>query len=152
MPSTKSALSLICVLLASITSYTQDSEPKRPNVVFIFVDDQGYYDLGCYGATEFETPRIDAMAAEGIRFTDYYAAAPICSPSRAGLLTGCYPTRVSVPGVLFPRRPTPSWGRSSCRCCRGCRSTNQSLAESVGNSTCGPNATCQCRPSHTLAP
>ena len=58
------------------------------------IDDQGYYDLGCYGATEVRTPRIDAMAREGIRFTDYYAAAPICSPSRAGLLTGCYPRRV----------------------------------------------------------
>ena len=66
----------------------------KPNIIFIFVDDQGYYDLGCYGATEVKTPRIDAMADEGIRFTDYYAAAPICSPSRAGLLTGCYPRRV----------------------------------------------------------
>ncbi|MDA7887368.1 alpha/beta fold hydrolase [bacterium] len=67
---------------------------QPPNVVFIFVDDQGYYDLGCYGATEIQTPRIDAMAEQGTRFTDYYAAAPICSPSRAGLLTGCYPRRV----------------------------------------------------------
>ena len=66
-----------------------------PNVIVIFVDDQGYYDLGCYGATEVETPRIDAMANEGVLFEDYYAAAPICSPSRAGLLTGCYPRRVS---------------------------------------------------------
>jgi len=74
----------------------QATGKDRPNVVFIFVDDQGYYDLGCYGATEFETPRIDAMAKEGIRFTDYYAAAPICSPSRAGLLTGCYPRRVGM--------------------------------------------------------
>ncbi len=65
-----------------------------PNIVFIFVDDQGYYDLSCYGATEVKTPRIDAMAQAGTRFTDYYAAAPICSPSRAGLLTGCYPRRV----------------------------------------------------------
>jgi len=65
----------------------------RPNVVIIFIDDQGYYDLGCYGATEVKTPRIDQLAAEGIRFTDYYAAAPICSPSRAGLLTGAYPRR-----------------------------------------------------------
>jgi arylsulfatase A-like enzyme len=62
--------------------------------VFILVDDQGYYDLGCYGATEVKTPRIDAMAEQGTQFTDYYAAAPICSPSRAGLLTGCYPRRV----------------------------------------------------------
>ncbi|MEQ9408003.1 MAG: sulfatase-like hydrolase/transferase [Fuerstiella sp.] len=67
---------------------------KRPNIIFILVDDQGYYDLGCYGATEVRTPRIDAMAQQGTRFTDYYAAAPICSPSRAGLLTGCYPRRV----------------------------------------------------------
>ncbi len=65
-----------------------------PNIVFIFVDDQGYYDLGCYGASEVKTPRIDAMAQAGTRLTDYYAAAPICSPSRAGLLTGCYPRRV----------------------------------------------------------
>ncbi|RMF93458.1 MAG: N-acetylgalactosamine-6-sulfatase, partial [Planctomycetota bacterium] len=70
------------------------AESTRPNVLLIFVDDQGYYDLGCYGATEVKTPHIDAIAAGGIRFTDYYAAAPICSPSRAGLLTGCYPRRV----------------------------------------------------------
>lgn len=69
---------------------------EKPNVVFIFVDDQGYYDLGCYGATEVRTPRIDVLAKEGVRFTDYYAAAPICSPSRAGLLTGCYPRRVGM--------------------------------------------------------
>lgn len=70
-----------------------DATAERRNVVFIFVDDQGYYDLGCYGATEVKTPRIDALARRGVRFTDYYAAAPICSPSRAGLLTGCYPRR-----------------------------------------------------------
>jgi len=70
-----------------------DSDPS-PNIVFIFVDDQGYYDLGCYGATEIKTPRIDGLADAGTRFADYYAAAPICSPSRAGLLTGCYPRRV----------------------------------------------------------
>ncbi|MGB1927562.1 MAG: sulfatase-like hydrolase/transferase, partial [Rubripirellula sp.] len=67
---------------------------EKPNVILIFVDDQGYYDLGCYGATEIKTPRIDALARGGVRFTDYYAAAPICSPSRAGLLTGCYPRRI----------------------------------------------------------
>ena len=65
-----------------------------PNVIFILVDDQGYYDLGCYGASEVKTPHIDSMASEGILLTDYYAAAPICSPSRAGLLTGCYPRRI----------------------------------------------------------
>ena len=72
------------------------SEKPKPNLIFILVDDQGYYDLGCYGAKEFDTPRIDRMAEEGILFTDYYAAAPICSPSRAGILTGCYPRRIGL--------------------------------------------------------
>lgn len=87
---------LAAVLLAVLSDGTGAAEVPPPNVIIIFVDDQGYYDLGCYGATEFETPRIDALAAEGVRFTDYYAAAPICSPSRAGLLTGCYPRRVGL--------------------------------------------------------
>jgi pectinesterase len=84
----------VVLVIARPALATEAPAPARPNIVFIFVDDQGYYDLGCYGATEVKTPRIDEMANEGIRFTDYYAAAPICSPSRAGLLTGCYPRRV----------------------------------------------------------
>jgi arylsulfatase A len=80
----------------------------RPNIIFIFVDDQGYYDLGCYGATEVETPRIDALARKGVRFTDYYAAAPICSPSRAGLLTGCYPRRTG--NEVWVHRPDSGTG------------------------------------------
>ena len=84
------ALVLFCVFSGAIAG------EKKPNLIFILVDDQGYYDLGCYGGTEFDTPRIDRMAREGIRFTDYYAAAPICSPSRAGILTGCYPRRVGL--------------------------------------------------------
>ena len=84
--------------LGTVSARVRAEEPAagRPNIVLILVDDQGYYDLGCYGATEVKTPRIDALAAGGIRFTDYYAAAPICSPSRAGLLTGCYPRRVGL--------------------------------------------------------
>jgi arylsulfatase len=79
------------MVLPVIINVTDARAATRPSIVFIFVDDQGYYDLGCYGASEVKTPRIDAMAQQGTRFTDYYAAAPICSPSRAGLLTGCYP-------------------------------------------------------------
>ena len=82
------------LFLFVLSTFSARAENKKPNFIFILIDDQGYYDLGCYGATEVKTPRIDAMAKEGIRFTDYYAAAPICSPSRAGLLTGCYPRRV----------------------------------------------------------
>jgi len=81
---------------------------QPPNLILILVDDQGYYDLGCYGATEFATPRIDQLAAQGIRFTDYYAAAPICSPSRAGILTGCYPRRVGL--ATWVQRPDSNIG------------------------------------------
>ena len=85
---------LLSVLICPGSFAIQERKAVQPNIILIFIDDQGYYDLGCYGATEVRTPRIDAIAKEGLRFTDYYAAAPICSPSRAGLLTGCYPRRV----------------------------------------------------------
>ncbi|MHC4119578.1 MAG: sulfatase family protein [Planctomycetota bacterium] len=86
---------LLCIVV-SVLSLSAVAEEIRPNLIFVLVDDQGYYDLGCYGGDEFDTPRIDRMAREGVRFTDYYAAAPICSPSRAGLLTGCYPRRIGL--------------------------------------------------------
>jgi arylsulfatase A-like enzyme len=86
----------VLVLVSSPATSGQPTTTLKPNIVFILIDDQGYSDLGCYGATDLETPHIDAMANDGIRFTDYYAAAPICSPSRAGLLTGCYPRRVGL--------------------------------------------------------
>ncbi|MCK5803694.1 MAG: sulfatase-like hydrolase/transferase [Lentisphaeria bacterium] len=75
---------------------------RPPNVIIIFTDDQGYADAGCYGATGYETPHLDRMAAEGVRFTDFYSPYASCSPSRAGLLTGCYPPRVGINGVLSP--------------------------------------------------
>jgi arylsulfatase A len=75
---------------------------KKPNIVFIFFDDLGYGDLGCYGSS-IRTPNIDKLAADGIRFTNLDSADPVCSPSRAALLTGRYPTRVGVPRVLFPK-------------------------------------------------
>jgi len=75
---------------------------KQPNVVLIYCDDLGYGDLGCYGGP-IRTPNIDTMAREGIRFTHFYSANPVCSPSRAALLTGRYPTRVGVPRVLNPK-------------------------------------------------
>jgi arylsulfatase A-like enzyme len=79
----------------------------RPNFVVIFCDDVGYADVGCFGAQGWETPNLDRMAAEGMRFTSFYVAAPSCTPSRAALLTGCYPQRVGLPYVLFPEGP--SW-------------------------------------------
>jgi len=79
---------------------------ERPNFVVIFTDDQGYQDVGCFGAPKIKTPTLDRMAAEGMKFTDFYVAASVCSPSRAALLTGCYPTRTGVTRVLFPRDDT----------------------------------------------
>ena len=73
-----------------------DTQPK-PNFVVIFTDDQGYGDVGCYGSPDIRTPRLDAMAAEGMKFTSFYAQ-PICGPSRAALMTGCYPMRVAERG------------------------------------------------------
>ena len=68
----------------------------KPNFVIIFTDDQGYGDLSCYGGDHISTPRIDQMAAEGAKLTSFYAAAPVCTPSRAALMTGCYPKRVDM--------------------------------------------------------
>jgi len=75
----------------------------RPNFVLIFIDDQGYQDLGCFGSPDIRTPNLDRMAEEGMKFTDFYSLAPVCSASRAALMTGCYPFRVGITGVLFPR-------------------------------------------------
>lgn len=74
------------------------------NVIVIFTDDQGYQDLGCFGSPDIHTPHIDQMAKEGMRLTSFYSANPVCSASRAALLTGCYPKRVLAgKTVLFPR-------------------------------------------------
>jgi arylsulfatase A-like enzyme len=80
--------------------------PARPNFIVILADDLGYGDLGCYGSKVIATPRLDRMAKEGARFTDFYVAAPFCSPSRAARLTGRLPARCGVPYVLFPSEHT----------------------------------------------
>ncbi len=73
---------------------------QKPNIIIIFNDDLGYQDLGCYGSPNIKTPRVDQLAKEGMRFSDFYSASPVCSASRAALLTGCYPQRVGVAGVI----------------------------------------------------
>lgn len=99
----KGKLILIAFLLYSCGSQEEKAvKSELPNIVFIFADDLGYGDLGCFGATDIATPNIDRIAAEGIKFTSFLSASPVCSPSRAGLLTGRMPQRIGINAVFFP--------------------------------------------------
>src|SRR6186713_1238566 len=93
-------ISLFCLAAIAFAA------PDKPNIIIILADDLGYGDLGCYGHPTIMTPNLDRMAAEGMKFTQFYSAAPVCTPSRAALLTGRYPIRSgmcsSKRGVLFP--------------------------------------------------
>ncbi len=91
------------LLLWTVCSPLGRGESTKPNFVIIFADDQGYGDLGCFGSTTIRTPNIDRLAEEGRRFTNFMVASPVCTPSRAALLTGCYPKRIGMhQHVLFP--------------------------------------------------
>ena len=87
------------------------SKGKKPNFVLIFIDDMGYGDIGCFGAKVNRTPKLDQMAAEGMRFTSFYVTSSVCTPSRSSLMTGCYPRRINMHVnqrnlcVLFPGDP-----------------------------------------------
>lgn len=99
-------LSFTTACFFAICGLAHAASPK-PNVIIIFTDDQGYGDLGCFGSTTIRTPHLDQMAKEGRRFTSFMVASSVCSPSRAALLTGCYPKRVGMhQGVLFPESKT----------------------------------------------
>src|SRR5215210_7433309 len=75
---------------------------RPPNVVIVYADDLGYGDIGCFGNKVIRTTHIDRLAAEGVRFTDFYVAQAVCSASRTALLTGCYPNRLGILGALGP--------------------------------------------------
>src|SRR6187200_3128992 len=90
----------IILLLGSITARAVE----KPNIVFILADDMGLGDAGCYGGTIAPTPNIDRLAKEGTRFTQYYSASPICSPSRCGLITGNYPGRWQITSFLQTKK------------------------------------------------
>lgn len=99
------AITSILMLAAAIAAASE----RLPNIIFIMADDLGYGDLSCYGSSDIRTPHIDGLAKDGIRFTDFYATSPICTPARASLLTGCYPRRIGMHEaetghwVLIPR-------------------------------------------------
>lgn len=95
-------LRVICLLGLGTIPLQSDAAEKKPNVVVVFTDDQGYADVGCFGGTHVVTPHLDQMAREGRKFTDFYVAQAVCSASRTALLTGCYPNRVGILGALGP--------------------------------------------------
>src|ERR1700677_522242 len=100
---TVAGLTAIPSLLSAATG-----SKKKPNIVLFFIDDLGWGDFGCYGDKYHQTPNIDRLAAEGLKFTNAYAAAPVCSPSRASLLTGKWPARLHltqwIPGTIYPEK------------------------------------------------
>lgn len=98
-----SLLSFAALLLAAAPSVAADA--PLPNFVVILIDDMGYGDIGPFGSKVNRTPHLDRMAAKGMKLTSFYAA-PVCTPSRAQMMTGCYAKRVSMPNVIFPSCPT----------------------------------------------
>src|SRR5437868_2264985 len=95
-------LLLIAVLFFQSVLNAGENRPQLPNIVVIFIDDQGYGDIGPFGAKGFETPNLDRMAAEGRKFTNFHVSQPVCSASRTGILTGCYSNRIGIHGALGP--------------------------------------------------
>ena len=104
---------ILSLLMGLMVSCTHSDSPKAeaeseglPNIVVIYCDDLGYGDLGCFGNEVIRTPHIDRMASDGMKFTEFYSASPVCSPSRAALLTGRIPQRMGINSVFFPRSYT----------------------------------------------
>lgn len=93
-------LLLLCLGLSILGLHAARAEGRPPNIIIFLTDDQGYADVGCFGAKGFKTPNFDRMAAEGMKFTNFYVAQPVCTASRAALMTGCYSNRVGLFGAL----------------------------------------------------
>ncbi len=113
MPCFRTATVTRLVLLASLAASLLAAAP--PNVVFFLADDLGWRDLGCYGSQFYETPNIDRLARSGSRFTQAYAACPVCSPTRASIMTGKYPVRLRVTDYISPSggNQPEQWNRNT---------------------------------------
>lgn len=96
---------LICIIILASDSLNAEEKTSRKNFVFILVDDLGWTDLGCYGSTFYQTPNIDKLAQSGMLFTDAYASCPVCSPTRASIMTGKYPARLNITDWIPGRDP-----------------------------------------------
>jgi arylsulfatase A-like enzyme len=102
----------ILILLTGRQGHAATQDTGHTNVVFIFADDLGWTDLGCFGSTFYETPHLDRLAASGIRFTNAYAACPVCSPTRASILTGLWPQRTKITDYIGAAQPD-KWKRNT---------------------------------------
>lgn len=109
MRSSSIGFALLIIFSLLTTNVLANDSDAKPNVIVIMADDLGYGDLSSYGATDLKSPKIDALVAAGMRFEFAYANCPVCSPSRASLMTGCYPETVGVPGVIRTHEKN-SWG------------------------------------------
>ncbi len=98
------------LILLLYTGYNKEPPPEKPNIVLIMADDLGYGGIGCYGNTTIATPNLDALARQGIRFTDFHSNGAVCSPTRAALLTGNYQQRSGLEGVIYVRGETRDTG------------------------------------------
>ncbi|MDA8743793.1 sulfatase-like hydrolase/transferase [Rubripirellula amarantea] len=124
-----------CLLAIAVVGPALADAFKRPNIVVLLCDDLGYGDLGCYGHPHIQTPHLDRLASNGIRFTDMYSAAPVCSPSRVGLLTGRSPNRAGVYDWIPEVGQRGSVGRSMVHM-RASETTIPSLLNKAGYQTC----------------
>ena len=99
------------IILLSILAFSSSASTNRPNIVFILVDDLGWKDLGCYGSEFYDTPNLDKLARKSVRFTNAYSASPVCSPTRAAIMSGKHPARINItdwiPGMSPSRAADP---------------------------------------------
>ena len=103
-------LYLFCFAFLLLLGYEDKREPVKPNIIVIMADDLGFGGISCYGSKEVSTPNLDALAANGVRFTDFHSNGPVCSPTRAAMLTGNYQQRSGLEGVIYVRGETRQLG------------------------------------------
>ncbi|MDP4680796.1 MAG: sulfatase-like hydrolase/transferase, partial [Cyclobacteriaceae bacterium] len=108
---TQTSILVAISIVTCLSSYAQPDLAKKPNVIVILTDDQGSIDTNAYGATDLHTPNMDKLAKNGTRFTQFYAGAAVCSPSRAALLTGKTNLRAGLPGNV----PVPEYSKEKGR-------------------------------------
>ena len=102
----------ILLVIISVLSSCKQNEENPPNIILIMADDMGYADIGCFGSEFINTPVLDKMAEEGVKFTDYHSNGAVCTPTRAALMTGNYQQRAGLEGVIYAAKGKRMYGIS----------------------------------------